>query len=99
MRALIRNLLKIAGVAGMGYAAFIIIKWYIFWLQYYFIGNFTVSIFAGLGTFFMSPIAGIADLFWHSMPDATIEMWKWFLIPFIAGRFLFFLGEKFDDIN
>jgi hypothetical protein len=45
----------------------------------------------------MSPIAAIVDLFWHSLEAQTVEMWKFFLIYFIAGRILFFLGEKLND--
>lgn len=97
MKTLIRGILKLAGIIGMGIAAYIIVKWYIYWLSYYFIGSLKVSIVAGLLTFFMSPIAGVIDIFWHSLSKPLIEMWKWFLIYFVAGRFLFFLGEKFDD--
>lgn len=99
LRALLRNVLKISAILLMGYAAFIIIKWYIYWLQYYFIVNLKIALLAGLATFFMAPIAAIADLFWHSLPDATVETCKFFLIYFIAGRILFFLGEKFDEIR
>ena len=99
MKVLLRSVLKIAGVGGMLYAAFIIIKWYIYWLQYYFIGNMKISILAGLGTFFLSPIAAVADLFWHQMPQGTLNVCIQFIIYFIAGRILFFLGERFDDIR
>ncbi|MCL2144676.1 MAG: hypothetical protein FWH43_04200 [Endomicrobia bacterium] len=97
MRALFRGILKIAGVVGMGIATYVIVKWYIYWVSYYFIGSLKVSILAGLLTFFLSPIAAIADLFWHSFAAPTVEMWKYFLIYFISGRILFFIGEKFDD--
>ncbi|MDR1195413.1 MAG: hypothetical protein LBL00_02945 [Endomicrobium sp.] len=97
IRALLRIILKVAGVAGMGLAAYIIVRWYIYWMAYYFIGNLKISIFAGLATFFMSPIAAIVDLFWHSLEPKTVEMWKFFLIYFIAGRILFFLGERLND--
>ncbi|MDR2427143.1 MAG: hypothetical protein LBD46_08220 [Endomicrobium sp.] len=99
IRVLLRAFFKIVGVTGMGIAAYIIVRWYIFWLAYYFIGNIKISILAGLLTFFMSPIAAIVDLFWHSLATPTVEMGKYFLIYFAAGRILFFIGERFDDNN
>lgn len=97
IRTTLRIILKIAGIGGMGYALYIIVWWYINWLSYYFIGNLKISILAGLVSFFMAPIAGIADIFWHSLTPSLIEMWKLFLIFFIAGRIAFFLGEKLDN--
>ena len=96
MKTLLRIIFKLAGITGMGIAAYIIVKWYIYWLSYYFIGNVKISIFAGLLTFFMSPIAGVIDLFWHWLSAPVIEMWKLFLVYFISGRILFFIGEKLD---
>jgi hypothetical protein len=97
IRSLFRIIFKLAGICGMGYSLYIIVWWYINWLSYYFIGNLKISILAGLVSFFMAPIAGVADIFWHSLTPSLIEMWKWFLIFFLAGRFLFFLGEKLDN--
>lgn len=89
------GLFKLAGIVLMGYGMFIIIKWYILWISYYFIGSVKPSIIIGLLTFFLSPFAGIADLFWHSFPKPTIEMWIYCLAFFIIGRIAFFIGDSF----
>ena len=97
MKALVRGILKLLGIAAMGIAVYIIVRWYIYWMAYYFIGSLKISVFIGLLTFFMSPIAGIIDLFWHSLSAPTVEMWKYFLAYFIGGRIVLFIGEKLED--
>jgi hypothetical protein len=97
MKSFFRAVFKLVGIAGMGIAAYVMINWYIQWISYYFIGNLKPSIIVGLVTFFLSPLAGIADLFWHSFAKPTVEMWIYFLVYFICGRFAFFIGEKLND--
>ncbi len=90
---LFSGLFKLGGIVLMGYGMFVIIKWYTLWISYYFIGSIKPSIIIGLLTFFLSPIAGIVDLFWHSFQKTTIEMWIYFLVFFICGRIVFFIGD------
>ena len=97
MKVLLRGIFKLLGIAGMGVAGYIIVNWYIHWLSYHFIGSMKISILVGILTFFISPIAAAADLLWNSFESSTLAMWKFFLIYFIAGRFLFFIGEKLDN--
>ena len=94
MRGFFGGLLKIAGIAGIGYAIFIMVHWYILWISYYFVGNIKPSIVIGLITFFLAPLAGIADLFWHSFYKPTVEMWVYFIGFFVCGRIVFFIGDK-----
>ena len=94
MKQMFAGLCKLAGIILMGYAMFVIIKWYIFWISYYFIGSIKPSIIIGLLTFFLSPIAGLVELFWHSFPKPAVEMWIYFLAYFICGRIVFFIGDK-----
>ena len=95
MKDFIGLIFKILGTVCMAIAAYIAVKWYIYWLSYYLIGTLKISILTGLLTFFMAPIAGIVDLFWHSFAAPTVEMWKYFLVYFIGGRILYFVGKKF----
>ena len=95
LQNLVSGLFRFVGFGGMIYGLYIIIEWYVYWLSYYFVGNIKFSLMLGLFTFFLSPIAGIADLFWHSFMPSTIDMWIRFLGFFIGGRIVFTLGHKF----
>jgi hypothetical protein len=93
MKALAGAILKMLGVLCIGIAAYVIVRWYIYWLAYYFIGNMKISVIIGLLTFFMAPLAGIIDLFWHWFAAPAVEMWKYFLAYFIGGKILLFVGK------
>ncbi|MDR1941015.1 MAG: hypothetical protein LBQ47_01660 [Endomicrobium sp.] len=94
MKNLISILLRLAGLGCIGYAAFVIVKWYIYWISYYFIGSIKPSLIVGLLTFFLAPLAAIVDLAWHSMPQNTVDEGIMFLAFFIAGKIIFSIGEK-----
>ena len=99
MKNLFSGIFRLAGAVLMGYAAFLMIKWYVYWLAYYFIGNIKPALIIGLLTFFLSPLAGLADLFWHSFPKHTLTMWIYFLVYFIGGRIAFLIGYRLRDKN
>ena len=85
---------KLASFGAFGYGAFVIVKWYVEWIAHYFIGDFKVSLIAGLMTFFLAPLAAVVDLVWHSLPKGTIDAAILFAACLIGARFLFFIGEK-----
>jgi hypothetical protein len=95
MKHFISILLRLSGLGCIGYSAFVIVKWYIYWLSNNFIGSIKPSLIIGLLTFFLSPLAAIVDLAWRSMPQNTVDQGIIFLSFFISGRILFFIGEKF----
>ncbi len=99
MQKFFSGLFRVAGILAMGIAIVIIVKWYILWLSYYFIGSTKPSVIVGILTFFLSPLAALADLFVHSFPKNTIDMWVQFLAFFVGGRVLLFLGDKMRDKN
>ncbi|MDR1695668.1 MAG: hypothetical protein LBR69_03450 [Endomicrobium sp.] len=94
MKYFFAGLLKLVGFLSMAYGLFIIIRWYIYWISYNFLGSIEISMIIGLATFFLSPLAGIIDLFWHSFMDSTVNMWIEFLVAFVAGKLLFGIGHR-----
>ncbi|MCL2390789.1 MAG: hypothetical protein FWD54_07215 [Endomicrobia bacterium] len=95
MSSFTSGLLRLIGFGGMAYGLFVIIKWYIYWLSYHFVGSIEPAMMIGLVTFFLSPIAGIVDLFWHSFMPSTVDMWIQFLGYFVGGRLVFAFGHKY----
>lgn len=92
MKSLFSVLLRLIGACSILYSLYVIISWYSLWISFYFIGDLQPSIIIGLLTFFLSPIAAIADLFWHSFQRTTIDALIYFVVFFIVGRILFSIG-------
>jgi hypothetical protein len=99
MSSILSFFFKLASFGSFGYAFFVIIKWYINWISYYFIGDIKPSLIVGLVTFFLSPLAAIVDLVWHSLPKNTSEASIIFAVCLIGARILFFIGEKIGPKN
>jgi hypothetical protein len=99
MSSLLSLLFRLAGFGSFGYGVFIIVKWYVNWISYYFIGDIKISLIAGLATFFLSPLAVIIDMAWHSMPKGSMDAAIIFAVCIAGGRILMFTGEKLGPRN
>ncbi|MCL2485412.1 MAG: hypothetical protein FWF00_05010 [Endomicrobia bacterium] len=97
MMGLFYTLFRLIGLGAMAYGFYVIVRWYIFWLFYNFMGQMDYAIIAGLVTFFFAPIAGLFDLFWHSFMKTTVDMWIEFLMFFVGGRVVFGIGNWFKS--
>ena len=87
-------LFKLSSFGVFGYGVYVIVKWYVYWLAHYFIGDFKISLVTGLMTFFLSPLAAVVDLVWHSLPKSTADAAILFAACLIVARILLFIGEK-----
>ncbi|MDR2191672.1 MAG: hypothetical protein LBO62_02155 [Endomicrobium sp.] len=99
MSSILALFLKLSSFGFFVYGIFVIVKWYINWISYYFIGDIKPSLIVGLATFFLSPLAVVVDLVWHSLQKSAVDAAVIFAACLIGGRILLFMSEKIGPRN